>query len=84
MIGHVCPEANAGGPLALIENGDEIIVTVATKTIDINVPDNVMAARKAAWTPRQPTYWNGNPIKRGVLAQYAKLVGPASEGAWMS
>ena len=84
MIGHVSPEANDGGPLALIQNGDEIVVNTETKMIDINVPEEEMAARKAAWKPRQPTYWNGEPIKRGVLAQYAKLVSCASTGAVMS
>lgn len=81
MAGHVSPEASDGGPLALIENGDEIVVNLPAKTIDINVTDDVMATRKAAWTPHQPTYWSGAPIKRGVLHNYAQLVGCASEGA---
>ena len=84
MIGHVSPEASDGGTIALVNNGDEVVVNTVTKTIDLNISDEEMAARKAAWVPRQPTYWDGRPIKRGVLAQYAKLVGCASKGAVMS
>ena len=55
-----------------------------TRTVDVNVSAETLAARRAAWEPRQPTYWDGRPIKRGVLAQYARLVSCASKGAFLS
>eukprot|EP01048_Picozoa_sp_COSAG05_P010771 COSAG05_NODE_969_length_6392_cov_59.426506_6_plen_188_part_00 len=84
MIGHVSPEASDCGPIALIQNGDTVTVNIPSREINIEVPEEEMAARKAAWAPRQPTYWDGRPIKRGVLAQYAKLVSCASTGASLS
>ena len=85
MIGHVSPEACDGGPIALVENGDEVRITIgAARTVDLNVSAETLAARRAAWAPRQPTYWDGRPIKRGMLAQYARLVSCASKGAFLS
>lgn len=84
MIGHVSPEANDGGVLALVQNGDEVVINTVSKTVDLNVPAAEIETRHAAWTPRQPTYWDGRPIKRGTLATYAKLVGCASKGAVLS
>jgi dihydroxy-acid dehydratase len=84
MIGHVSPEACDGGPLALVEDGDEVRITIGTRTVDVNVSAETLAARRVAWEPRQPTYWDGRPIKRGVLAQYARLVSCASKGAFLS
>src|SRR6202044_1707467 len=55
-IGHVGPEAAVGGPLALVKNGDKIIIDADAGTIDLMVPDAELAARKAAWTPRRTDY----------------------------
>jgi dihydroxy-acid dehydratase len=74
-IGHVGPEAAEGGPIALIEDGDEISINANKGTIDLNVPADVLAARKAAWTPRV------NDYQSGALWRYAQNVGPAFKGA---
>jgi dihydroxy-acid dehydratase len=74
-IGHVGPEAADCGPIALVEEGDEISIDATKGTIDLNVPDHVMAARKAAWTPRTHDY------QSGALWRYAQNVGPAWQGA---
>jgi dihydroxy-acid dehydratase len=75
MIGHIAPEAALGGPIGLIEDGDEIVIDVDRKALDINVSDEVLAQRRARWTPPPPRY------PGGVLAKYAALVSTASEGA---
>ena len=74
-IGHVGPEAAEGGPIALIEEGDEISIDATKGTIDLNVPADVLAARKAAWKPRV------NDYQSGALWRYAQNVGPAFKGA---
>jgi dihydroxy-acid dehydratase len=74
-IGHVGPEAAVGGPLALVKNGDKIVIDAAKGTIDLAVPEAELRARKAAWTPR-PTDYNA-----GAIWKYAQLVGPAHLGA---
>ena len=74
-IGHVGPEAAEGGPIALIENGDMIRIDAEKGTIDLDVPADVLAARKAAWQPRQNNY------QAGALWRYAQNVGPAWKGA---
>ena len=71
-VGHVAPEAVAGGPIALVEEGDEIVLDVDQRTIDLLVPDAEIEARHARWTPMKPRY------ETGALAKYAKLVGSAS------
>jgi len=75
MIGHVAPEAALGGPIGLVEEGDEIVIDVDRKALDLNVPDDVLAARRSAWVPPPPRYTGG------VMAKYAALVSTASEGA---
>jgi len=75
MIGHVAPEAALGGPIALVEEGDEIVIDVDRHALDLNVPAAVLAARRARWTPPAPRY------KTGVMAKYAALVSSASLGA---
>jgi dihydroxy-acid dehydratase len=75
MIGHVAPEAALGGPIALVEEGDEIVVDVDRHALDLNVPESVLAERRAGWTPPAPRY------KTGVMAKYAALVSSASLGA---
>jgi dihydroxy-acid dehydratase len=75
MIGHIAPEAALGGPIAVVEEGDEIVIDVDRKALDLAVPADEVARRLAAWTPRPPNYTGG------VLAKYAALVGSASGGA---
>ena len=74
-IGHVGPEAADGGPIALVENGDTIRIDAEAGTIDLLVDDAVLAARRAAWTPRVNDYGSG------ALWRYARTVGPACKGA---
>lgn len=74
-IGHVGPEAADGGPIALIEDGDTIRIDAQAGTIDLDVPDDVLAARRTAWRPRL------NDYQSGALWRYARNVGPASQGA---
>ncbi len=75
MIGHIAPEAALGGPIAIVEEGDEILIDVDRGALDLDVPVDEIARRLAAWTPRPPNY------ATGVLAKYAALVGSASQGA---
>ncbi|OHC00203.1 MAG: dihydroxy-acid dehydratase [Planctomycetes bacterium RIFCSPLOWO2_12_FULL_39_13] len=74
-IGHVSPEAMVGGPIALVEDGDEIIIDIPNRRLDLNVTEEVLAERKAKWIPPKPK------ITRGVLARYAKCVTSADKGA---
>jgi dihydroxy-acid dehydratase len=75
MVGHVAPEAFRGGPLAVLEEGDTIVIDVETRSLQVELSDDEIAARLAAWEPRPPRY------ETGVLAKYAALVSSASEGA---
>jgi len=75
MIGHVAPEAALGGPIGLVEEGDEIEIDVSARRLDLLVDDAELAARRARWTAPQPRY------PGGVMAKYAALVSSASEGA---
>jgi dihydroxy-acid dehydratase len=74
-VGHVAPEAAVGGPIALVEDGDEIVIDLRAGVLELAVPDDVLAARRAAW--ERPN----RPVPRGVFAKYARLVGSASRGA---
>jgi len=74
-IGHVGPEAAVGGPIALIENGDRIVIDAEAGTIDLLVDEATLARRRAAWSPRRTDYTSG------ALWKYAQLVGPAVAGA---
>ena len=74
-VGHVGPEAAVGGPIALLKNGDKIVIDAAAGTIDMMIPEDEIAARRAAWKPR-PTNYNA-----GAIWKYAQLVGPAYLGA---
>jgi dihydroxy-acid dehydratase len=74
-IGHVSPEAAAGGPIALVEEGDEIEIDINARKLQLNVPDDVIAQRKAAWR-RHPA-----KIDYGYLARYASMVTSADTGA---
>jgi dihydroxy-acid dehydratase len=74
-IGHVGPEAAVGGPIGLLRNGDEIIINASTGTLDVGVPEEELARRRAAWTPRPTDYG------AGALWKYAQTVGSAETGA---
>ncbi len=75
MLGHIAPEAALGGPIAIVEEGDEIVIDVDRKALDLLVPADEIERRFASWTPPPPNYTTG------VLAKYAALVGSASTGA---
>jgi len=75
MIGHIAPEAALGGPIGLVEEGDEIVIDVDRRAVDINVAAGVLEERRARWTAPKPRYGGG------VMAKYAALVSTASEGA---
>ncbi len=74
-IGHVCPEAAQGGPIAYVEEGDRISIDIPNCKIDLLVDEATLAARKAAWKPKAPS------VTTGYLARYAKLVSSAARGA---
>ena len=74
-IGHMCPEAAQGGPIALVEDGDLITVDITGCAITLHVDEETLAARKAAWVCPPPK------VTTGYLARYAKLVTSASRGA---
>ncbi|GAA0731095.1 dihydroxy-acid dehydratase [Sphingomonas japonica] len=74
-IGHVGPEAAEGGPIALVEDGDIIAIDAEAGTIDLDVPGEMLAARRANWRPRTTDY------QSGALWRYAATVGPAYKGA---
>jgi dihydroxy-acid dehydratase len=75
MVGHVSPEAMTGGPIALVQDGDEIVIDTDRQVIELNVNEKEISQRRAKWKPPKPNY------KWGALAKYASLVGSASEGA---
>lgn len=77
-IGHVSPEAAAGGPIALVQEGDTIEIDIQAGTLTLDVPDEVLAERRAAWEPPAPKYTTG------VLSRYARLVTSADKGAYLS
>ena len=74
-IGHISPEAMAGGPIALIEDGDIISIDIPNRSLRLEVSDEVLARRRAAWKQPEPK------IKTGYLSRYAKLTTSASTGA---
>lgn len=74
-VGHVCPEAVDGGPIAFVRDGDPIRLDLTTRTLDLLVDDDELARRRRGWEPLPPRY------TRGVLGKYTRLVGPASGGA---
>jgi len=75
MIGHVAPEAALGGPIAVVREGDPIVIDVARGALDLDIPPDEIARRLADWTPPDP------PYRGGVMAKYAAQVGSASAGA---
>ncbi len=75
-IGHIAPEATEGGPIALVRDGDLIRVNIASRSLELLVEPEELAARKQNWQSLPPRY------TRGVLAKYSKLVHSAAEGAY--
>ncbi|MEA2445284.1 MAG: dihydroxy-acid dehydratase, partial [Thermoleophilales bacterium] len=78
MAGHVAPEAARGGPIAAVQDGDTVIFDVPSRRLDVDLSDEVISERVAAYEQPEPKY------KTGVLAKYARHVGSASEGALTS
>jgi len=74
-IGHVCPEAAMGGPIAFVNEGDTIAIDINNHSIELKVSDEELAERKKNWTPKEPN------IKTGYAARYASLVTSANRGA---
>lgn len=74
IVGHITPEAQEGGPIALVKDGDMVIVDASQRTLDVMVSATEMVTRRKAWI--------APPLKvtRGTLYKYVKLVSPASEG----
>ena len=75
VVGHVAPEAQVGGVIGLIQEGDKIVIDIANRVLDAVLSNEEIKLRKERWKPLAPKY------KKGVLAKYAKLVSSASIGA---
>jgi dihydroxy-acid dehydratase len=75
VVGHVAPEAYEGGPIALVEDGDSITIDAQKRSIELNVSERELAARRKAWEQPKPRY------TKGVLGKYIRLVSTASRGA---
>jgi dihydroxy-acid dehydratase len=74
-VGHIAPEATDGGPIAFLQDGDEIVLDVANSRLDVTLDPAELQRRRETWTPTD------RPIPRGVLAKYVKLVRSANVGA---
>jgi len=74
-IGHVSPEAMAGGPIGLVEEGDLVLIDIAARKLELQVPEETLAERRQRWQPQPPK------VTRGYLARYAALVTSAAQGA---
>ncbi|MEG2897788.1 MAG: dihydroxy-acid dehydratase, partial [Eubacterium sp.] len=74
-VGHVSPEAAAGGPIAFVKDGDMITIDIPNRSIELKVNDDEMTKRRENWVPKEPD------IKTGYLARYAKQVSSANKGA---
>ncbi len=77
-IGHISPEGAVGGPICLVQEGDEIVVDIPNKKLQLLVDESTLAQRKSEWSPPEPR------IKRGYLARYAHLVTSGAKGAVLS
>jgi dihydroxy-acid dehydratase len=75
VVGHVAPEAQVGGPIAFVQEGDSITIDAEQRLIELNVAENELAKRREKWSAPSPRY------TRGVLAKYTRLVSTASKGA---
>ena len=74
-IGHISPEAATGGPIGLVEEGDQIEVNITDKILRVDISDEEMARRRDAWEPPDPK------VSKGYLARYMKMVSSANKGA---
>ncbi|MDP3358561.1 MAG: dihydroxy-acid dehydratase [Lutibacter sp.] len=74
VVGHITPEAQSGGTIALVKDGDIIVIDAKNKTINVKLSQEELAMRKAAWKAPEPKH------KKGILYKYAKIVSTASEG----
>jgi dihydroxy-acid dehydratase len=74
-IGHIAPEAAQGGPIAIVKDGDEIVIDIRKRSLDIKLSQSQLNERLSSWKEPEPK------VKTGYLARYAKMVGSASEGA---
>jgi len=75
MAGHITPEAAHGGPIAVLRDGDGIVLDIENRRLDVELSDDEIEARLRDWSPPEPRYTSG------VFAKYAALVSSASEGA---
>lgn len=75
MVGHVAPEAAVGGPIAALQEGDQIVFDIENRKLEVELPEDEIARRLATWTAPEPHY------KTGVFAKYVALVSSAAEGA---
>ena len=75
VVGHVAPEAFAGGPIALVQDGDSVTIDAHQLLIQVNISDEELARRRANWKQPAPRY------TRGLMGKYIKLVSTASKGA---
>ena len=75
VVGHVAPEAAVGGTIALVKEGDSVTIDADRRLLQLNVPDEELARRRAEWRPPEPRY------TRGILAKYAAQVSSACRGA---
>ena len=78
MVGHIAPEAFRGGGLALVEEGDTILLDVDQRRLDVDLSEEQLASRRTAWKSPEPRYLSG------VMAKYAQSVSSASIGATTS
>ena len=76
FVGHICPEAAVGGPIALLQDGDSIVIDIPRRSIRVDISDEELAARREAFRKEAPCR-----IKSGYLNLYRKLVEPAWKGA---
>ncbi|MHB1107083.1 MAG: dihydroxy-acid dehydratase [Lutibacter sp.] len=74
VVGHITPEAQSGGVIALVKDGDVIVIDAKNKTINVKLSQEELALRKAQWKAPEPKH------KKGILYKYAKIVSTASEG----
>jgi dihydroxy-acid dehydratase len=74
-VGHVCPEAIEGGPIALVEDGDLVEIDVPGRRLTLHVDEATLERRRRSWTPLE------RPVPHGFMRRYRRHVRPASEGA---
>jgi dihydroxy-acid dehydratase len=75
MVGHVAPEARDGGPIGLLEDGDEVTVDIPDRELSVDLSEDELDARREEWEPKPPAY------ESGVLAKYGETFGSAANGA---